>query len=340
MKGIRQLMASGQFYYWGKKHFTRTGYEQHIQRYEQPDIMKQEMDLRSRVCLITGANSGVGREVASFLASKGASIFMLCRSQERAEAARDEITKATGNTKVHVLVGDVSLEADVRRCWAEFAAMSNSTTPRLDVLVCNAGALLNEKTITSEGVETVFASHFLFGTYLLGKLALPSLEATSDSRLVVVSSGGMYNSAFPDWAVATWQDTAVPYDGQFAYVYAKRGQILLCERWAAAHPKVKVVSCHPGWTATPGVQAAYGESQKYLEPLRTLWEGAEGMAWLCVAPAEKIESGEFYLDREPQVKHIAGPFLTEGSYTKNSPEEVDDMMRHLEDWTNGKRPKN
>merc|ERR1711884_430329 len=124
-----------------------------------------------------------------------------------------------------------------------------------------------------------------------------------------------------------------------AYAIAKRGQVLLCERWGAEQRSVKVVSCHPGWTGTPAVSEAYGDSKKYLEPMRNTWEGAEGMIWLCVAPAEKLVPGAFYLDRLPQVKHIAGCCFSEGSYTKNSKEEVDVMMRNLDDWTNGKRPK-
>ena len=55
----------------------------------------------------------------------------------------------------------------------------------------------------SPGVETTFACHLLFGTYLLTKLALPTLKKTPDSRVVVVSSGGMYNTAFPDWDIMT-----------------------------------------------------------------------------------------------------------------------------------------
>eukprot|EP00932_Pfiesteria_piscicida_P020397 SRR837773.720.p1 GENE.SRR837773.720~~SRR837773.720.p1 ORF type:complete len:501 (+),score=205.17 SRR837773.720:225-1505(+) len=236
----------------------------------------------------------------------------------------------------------MGLEADVRRCWKEFADESGSPSPRLDALVCNAGALLNTKTLTSEGLETTFAAHFLFGTYLLGSLAMPALKATKDARLIVVSSGGMYNTPFPAWDVATAmsKDPKFKYDGQLAYAYAKRGQLLLCERWATAFPEVKVVSCHPGWTSTPGVDSAYGDQQKYLEPLRNSWEGSEGICWLCTAPGEKIESGAFYLDRMPQVKHLAGPFFSEGSYTKNTTEEVDAMMKHLDDWANGRKPEN
>lgn len=101
--------------------------------------------------MITGANSGVGFEVAQFLVSRGATVFMVCRSAGRAEEAAKRILESTGaqEERVVVLLCDCSLEADVRRTWQEFASRSD----RLDGLVCNAGALLNEKTLTTEGVE-------------------------------------------------------------------------------------------------------------------------------------------------------------------------------------------
>ena len=66
------------------------------------------------------------------------------------------------------------------------------------------------------------------------------------------------------------------FNRQFAYTYAKRGQVLLCERWALEHPEVQSVSCHPGWTDTPAVNSAYSKFEKsLLEPMRTPWQGAE-----------------------------------------------------------------
>lgn len=167
------------------------------------------------------------------------------------------------------------------------------------------------------------------------------------------------------------------------------------------------------------MDAAYGDQKKYLEPMRTPWQGADGIAWLCTAEAAQLQSGAFYLDRKvqhspprrprapapralrfwllqvqpsvpahrasasaprqcprplgstallaqpephrprvstslavrvvvsqrchrarvPQVepKHIAGPFFTEGSFTKNTPAEVDAMMQRLDDWSHGRR---
>jgi len=295
-----------------------------------PDVL-DTVDVAGKVFMITGANSGVGMDVSLFLAKKGATVNMVCRSEKRGEEARQAIVEQSGNDKVRLWVCDVSLEAEVRKMWSEFAAVHE----RLDGLVCNAGVLLNERTLTSEGVETTFACHLLFGTYLLGTLAMPLLESTPGSRLVAVSSGGMYNTKWPEWDVATSEKGK--YNGQMAYAYAKRGQVLLCERWSAMHPSVRFVTCHPGWTLTPAVEAAYGEQKKYLEPMRSAWEGAEGIAWLCVAPADQITAGAFYLDRKVEPKHLAGPFFSGGSFTRNTPEEVDLMVAKLETWSNGKR---
>lgn len=251
------------------------GWEAASKHYPQPDILDaKDLDFSDKTYLITGANAGVGREITTYLASKGASVYMVCRNPARANKARDEIAAQTNNPKIHVLLCDCGLEADIRRITNEFISHQTSILPegkpvKLDGLVCNAGALMNEKTLTSEGVEVTFATHLLFGTYLLGELLMPYLEE-AEGRLVCVSSGGMYNSPFPSWDVAT--STGIKkYDGNLVYTYAKRGQVLLCEEWQKMHPKLKVVSSHPGWTATEAVDAAYGDDKKYLEPLRTPW---------------------------------------------------------------------
>lgn len=335
--GFGDFAAPTQFFLYGKKHFTQTGYKAHAAKYAEPNLL-HEVNLEGKVFCVTGANSGIGKEMVTALAGRGAEVYLICRNPARAEKARAEVAEKTGSKKLHVLVADCGLEKDVRQVWVNFAAHRTSTgsETRLDGLICNAGALLNEKTFTGEGIEVTFASHFLFGTYLLGSLAMPLLKATGNARLIVVSSGGMYNTRFPDWATATSTGSG-KYDGTLAYAYAKRGQVLLCERWATANPDIKIVSSHPGWTDTPGVEEAFGDDAKYLKPLRTQAEGSEGIVWLCAVAPEKIQPGAFYLDREPQVKHMAGPFFTEGSATKNTVQQVDGMMVDLENWANGRQ---
>ena len=211
--------------------------------------------------------------------------------------------------------------ASVRKAVEELQGKES----QVDALVCNGGVLLNDKRTSKEGNEVTFASHLLGGSYLLSQLLIPQFHAAEDPRIIFVSSGGMYTTAFPDWPTATSSEGAThDYNGNLAYAYAKRGQVLLAEEYTKLYPKIKTVSSHPGWTATPAVELAYGENKKYLEPMRTTWQGAEGIGWLMGAKGSELEGGAFYLDRKPQRKHI-GP----GSYTKNTEKDVEDMMANL-----------
>eukprot|EP00041_Stephanoeca_diplocostata_P019412 m.418964 g.418964 ORF g.418964 m.418964 type:complete len:349 (+) comp21297_c0_seq1:361-1407(+) len=333
-----QKLTSANFYFYGKRHFTETGWKKNQKHYV-PKFL-ESIGLSGRIFMVTGANSGIGKEITSYLASKGGKVYMVCRSQDRANKARQDIVDqhASASGNLEILIGDVGLREDVVRVMEEFS----SKETKLDALVCNAGALLNELTLTKEGLETTFACHLLFGSYLLTQLALPVLHKSTEPRVIYVSSGGMYNTKFPSWAKAVGIDEkggqhAKCYDGQLAYAYAKRGQVLLAEQLTKQHAEsgsnVQFVSCHPGWTDTPGVDAAFGSQKKYLQPLRSMWQGAEGIAWLAVASAGDIESGSFYLDRTPQVKHISGFFAREGSFTKNSQDDIDTMMKTLDKWS-------
>ena len=136
---------------------------------------------------------------------------------------------------------------------------------------------------------------------------------------------------FPDWETATSSgpDALKGYNGQLAYAYSKRGQVLFAERYTRDIPEVAWLSAHPGWVDTPAIDEAYGSAKKYLEPMRNGWQGAEGIAWMMSTEKAELESGAFYLDRTPQSKHIAGPLMTDGSFTKNTEEDVDEMIANL-----------
>lgn len=204
---------------------------------------------------------------------------------------------------------------------------------QIHCLVCNAGALSNHKQFTSDGTEVTIASQLFSGSYLLSKLLLPKLENAAkegkEPRVIYVSSGGMYNTKFPTWEEATNTAPNQKYDGVMTYAYAKRGQVILAEQFAKLHPNVKFVSCHPGWVDTIGVDEAFGSGKKVFAPLRSKWEGSEGIAWLMGTKSDNLTNGAFYLDRKEQTKHIAGLFMTEGSSTKNTEDEVNEFMRKM-----------
>ena len=188
-----QTLSSTNFFFYGKKHFTHKGYLRHIKDYNAPvqtsalalDGVKDGINLDGRVVVITGANSGLGKEVATYSAAKGAKVYMLCRTKKKAEAAREEIIKATGNDKVEIVLVDVSELEQIRNAAKEI----QSKEQKVHALVCNAGVLVKEKKLTKEGYEATFASHLLGGSYLLSKLLIPQVEADEEGRIIFITSG-------------------------------------------------------------------------------------------------------------------------------------------------------
>lgn len=166
-----QFASSAQFYLFGRNHCTRTGWEKAVLKYPKPNILEDSLrSLVGHVYMITGANTGIGKEISTFLAKEGATVYMVCRNPEKARKAREEIMAVSKSPSVYILECDCSLESDVRKMWknfeaAQIAIADEKSSPdiaikrtsagpmRLDGLVCNAGALLNEKTLTSEGME-------------------------------------------------------------------------------------------------------------------------------------------------------------------------------------------
>lgn len=147
------------------------------------------MTVQEPVCIVTGANAGIGKAASLHLAQRGATLVMACRNAQRGEAARADICSATGSESVHLMSLDTSSLASVRAFVAAFQARFD----RLDVLINNAGNFdLMQKTpvLTSEGFETIFATNYL-GPWLLTHLLLPRLKASAPARIINVGSKGL-----------------------------------------------------------------------------------------------------------------------------------------------------
>ena len=140
--------------------FDRIGFARHSRRFRPGEL---DVDLSGRLCLVTGGNAGLGRAAAEALATRGASVLLLCRDVARGETARDEIRRSTGNRRVELAVVDVSDLAAIRR-WVDEARLSE-----VHVLVHNAGLLPARRTLTADGLELTFATHVV-GPHLLTSL--------------------------------------------------------------------------------------------------------------------------------------------------------------------------
>src|SRR3990172_1013042 len=139
--------------------------------------------MAGRVCVVTGANSGIGKGVARGLARLGATVVLACRSLERGDAAKREIEADTGNRDLAVMRVDLARFASVRAFAGEFA----DAYPRIDVLVNNAGIYTSKRRLTEDGHETTWQVDYL-SHFLLTNLLLDLLKESAPSRVVSVSS--------------------------------------------------------------------------------------------------------------------------------------------------------
>nr|XP_019545444.2 retinol dehydrogenase 14-like [Aedes albopictus]XP_029713191.1 retinol dehydrogenase 14-like [Aedes albopictus]XP_029713192.1 retinol dehydrogenase 14-like [Aedes albopictus] len=141
-------------------------------------------NMEGKTVIVTGANSGIGKETARDLAKRGARVIMACRNMETAAQARDEIVKETGNNNVFIKKLDLSSQASIR----EFAADVLKSETKLDVLIHNAGfAETFKKSKSVDGIEFTMATNH-YGPFLLTHLLIDLLKRSAPSRIVIVAS--------------------------------------------------------------------------------------------------------------------------------------------------------
>ncbi|KAJ0795887.1 putative NADP-retinol dehydrogenase [Helianthus annuus] len=281
---------------YGYLNFTKSGFLEHSKNFN-PEDMARRIDGKN--CVVTGANSGIGYATAHGLASRGATVYMVCRNKGRGEDAVSKIQSSTNNQNVHLEVCDLSSVHDIKSFTSRF---KEKDIP-VHVLVNNAGVLENTRVTTSEGYEMNFAVNVL-GTYSTTELMLPLLEKSQpDARVITVASGGMYTAPL----TTDLQFTSGEFSGVEQYARNKRVQVALTEKWAEKYGDkgIGFYVMHPGWAATPGVATSLPSFSKSFEgKLRTSEEGADTVIWLALQPKEKLVSGGFYFDRAEVPKHL------------------------------------
>lgn len=249
-------------------------------------------DLTGRTAVITGATSGIGLEVAAELAGRGAAVHFLARDRDRAARARQKISLASGSSSISFGLADLD-DLDSVRAWAADFAGSHD---RLDVLIHNAGAVHASYLTSPAGIELTVAGQVI-APFALTRLLLPALLAAAPSRVITVSSGGMYTQRLDP---ATLQMPADGFSGVTAYARAKRAQVALSREWARrlAGTGVACHATHPGWVNTPGIVTALPRFHRAMQPLlRTPAQGADTITWLASADPAVLGSGAFWHDR-------------------------------------------
>ncbi len=276
--------------------FSEVGYQVRRRLFAWPDVVgATPTRLSDRVVLVTGATSGLGRAVARRLARLGATVVVTGRDAERTRQARAELVAETANPAIHDVPADLGHLDQV----VALAERVSHDHPRLDALIHNAGALVHDHQRTPDGLELTTQTHVV-APFLLTRLLLDRLAATADSRVVTVTSGGLYTRGLGDLATGIDPDPA-HFDGVVAYARAKRAQVVLTREWArrAGAPAVAFHAVHPGWVDTPGLAAALpGFHRRMARWLRTPDQGGDTIAWLAVSPdAGPAPGGHLWLDR-------------------------------------------
>src|SRR6266700_7443135 len=234
------------------------------------------MAKEKRIALVTGANKGICFEVARDLARKGFHVFLGARDTEAGEAAAEKLRKEGEEDygEITFLKIDVSKPDSIRRAAEEFS----KTSDRLDVLVNNAGILLDDDkevlTITPEIFETTMRTNTL-GALLVSQALVAFLKKSDTPRIVNVSSGGgQLTDGADGWAPA--------------YCISKTALNGVTSQLAAALPKFAMNSVCPGWVRTD-----MGGSNA----TRSVAEGASGIVWLT-AGASQSQISKFFRDRK------------------------------------------
>ncbi len=256
---------------------------------------------------MTGATSGIGRVAAQALASTGARVIVVARDPARGRRTVDEIRAATHHDEVELVLADLSSQAQVRALAAEVA----DRTDHLDVLVNNAGLLVNEHRFTPDGREWTIAVNHL-APFLLTNLLRRQLEAAPAPRVVTTGSvaerGGRLD---PDDLDLTRRR----YRPLRAYCQSKLANLLftaeLARRWGGS---VHATCVHPG-----GVATNFGSEGPWLLRqgiklggrlvLRTPEEGADTLVWAAVsdeAGPGAVPNGSFLADRSVKQPSRAG----------------------------------
>jgi NAD(P)-dependent dehydrogenase (short-subunit alcohol dehydrogenase family) len=251
-----------------------------------------------KVVLITGASSGLGLAAAEGFAELGATVWLAVRNLEGGERARARLLEQQPAAQVHLALCDLSRLRSVRRFCERFVAEA----PRLDVLVNNAGVLTQERQLSDDGIELTLATNVV-GPFLLTQLLAPVLERSAPSRIVNVSSGGMYTQRLE---IDDLQSERGDFHGPTVYARSKRVQVVLSEMWAArlAGTGVTVHSMHPGWADTGGIRSSLPRFHRLARPLlRTPQQGSDTTVWLGAASEPADSSGGFWHDRRRRPTH-------------------------------------
>jgi len=255
-------------------------------------MAEANVDMDGKICLVTGANSGIGKATALGLAQRGATVVMVCRNSHKGEVARQEIQEKSGNAKVDLLVADLSSQQSIRQLAQDF----QQKYTQLHVLVNNAGSVFTRGSISPDGIEMTLAVNHL-ASFLLTNLLLDTIKASAPARIINVSSES-HAMGFIDLDDLEGKRH---YNLMRAYGQSKLANVLFTYALARRLEGTGVtVNClHPGRVVT-----------NIWTSILPNWLHFLGIvAYLFGIPAEQGALTSLYLASSPEVEGITGKYF-------------------------------
>lgn len=258
--------------------------------------------MENRLALITGATDGIGKATAIALAKQGFTVVVHGRNEQKTKRVCEEIKSLTGNHLTGMLVADLSLLQEVRSMAHEFKKKYN----RLDVLINNAGGVMNkDRETTAEGFEKTMALNTL-APFLLTQLLLPLLTQSREGRIINVASNAHHINAKPNFNDLQLEQG---YDPLKAYGNSKLFLIWITQQLHAQLQKqgitnVTVNTLHPGAVRTgfavnSNLGIVLNTLVKLMRPFfKTVEQGADTLIYLATADIHE-KGGLYYVNRKP-----------------------------------------
>ena len=257
--------------------------------------MATSQSMQGKICLVTGATSGMGKETALGLARLGATVVLVARNQNKGEETRQEIVRQSGNKNVDILLTDLASQQEVRKLAGEFKAKYQ----QLHVLVNNAGAVFVKRQTTVDGLEATFALDHL-AYFLLTNLLLDTIRASAPARIVNIASEaqGIGKIDFDDLQ----KEKSYGMFGFGAYAQAKLANVMftyeLARRLQGTGVTVNAVGPGPVSTnfgiSNGGIFS--GVVKLITRSAKTPADAAKTAIRLASAPELEGETGKFYYD--------------------------------------------
>jgi NAD(P)-dependent dehydrogenase (short-subunit alcohol dehydrogenase family) len=263
-----------------------------------------------KICILTGANAGIGREAAQQIARKGFHVIMACRNEKRGMEALEAMKSVDASLSLEVMIVDLSLQSSIR----SFADKVKSAYPVIDVLIHNAAAFdYSQKDVikTGENIEMVWATNHL-GPVLLTELLLENIKKSEQGRIITIASKGLVVFPFMKVDLEDPEFNKRKFTITKAYYQSKRAQVMYTY-WLADQMKgskvtvncIRVTNVKIDLNRYPDV-SAFGKwmysikSKKSIAPEQM----AETYTWMATSPDVSDISGRYFDENHRQVSSV------------------------------------